>query len=77
MSEKLQKMDHLPFFNKLFVLWGLLFFISCGRKDPVAPEATPGLEHLSRALDAFNQAYARADVAALDKMLTAGWKLWI
>ena len=66
-------MNHRFFFNKLFVLWSLLFFISCGREAPVTPEAAPGLENLSQALDAFNQAYARANVAALDKMLTAGY----
>ena len=66
-------MDIPPFFNKWFVWSCLLYFTSCGHQAPVPPEAAPGLENLSQALDAFNQAYARANVAALDKMLTAGY----
>ncbi|MCB9296227.1 MAG: nuclear transport factor 2 family protein [Lewinellaceae bacterium] len=60
-------------FKYLLPLLGFLLFGSCGRPAPSGAEAAPGRESLHQALDAFNAAYARADVAALDKMLVAGY----
>lgn len=58
---------------KYLLLLGILHFGGCGRPAPSGAEAAPTRESLHQALDAFNAAYARADVAALDKMLASGY----
>ncbi|MCO6478761.1 MAG: nuclear transport factor 2 family protein [Phaeodactylibacter sp.] len=51
----------------------LLLFSRCGPAAPPGIEAYASLESLHQALDAFNDAYARADGAALDKMVATGY----
>lgn len=61
-------------FTTLLPIVCFLLAGSCARPAPAGEEGgAPGLEGLHQALDDFDRAYARADVAALGQMLTEGY----
>ncbi len=60
---------YLPF----FLIGFFLFFSRCGPAAPPGVEAYASLESLHQALEAFNDAYARAEATVLDKMLATGY----